>query len=96
MSVKGQSTNYLSNIQKVTVNQNHIKQQKKAHATLFKKRFQPMYVEQLAFVINRTNWKFTKLYSHYSFEQERFKKKFYTNESKIKAKCKKFSRKGFL
>ena len=55
-----------------------------------------MYVEQLAFVINRTNWKFTKLYSHYSFEQERFKKKFYTNESKIKAKCKKFNRKGFL
>ena len=34
---------------------------KEAHATLFKKKFQPMYLEQLAFVIKRAGWKVTKL-----------------------------------
>ena len=49
---------------------------KKAHATLFQKRFQPLYLEHLSFLITRAGWKVTKLYSHYSFEQERFKRNF--------------------
>ena len=55
-----------------------------------------MYVEQLAFVITKAGWKVTKSYSHYSFEQERFKKKIYIDESEIKTKCRKFNRKRFL
>ena len=36
---------------------------KKAHRTLFEKKF----------LISRAGWKVIKLYSHYSFDQERFK-----------------------
>ena len=68
---------------------------KKAHAALFKKRFQPMYVEQLAFVIKRAGWKVTKLYSHYSFKQERFKKKFILMNQKSRQSAKN-RRKRFL
>ena len=49
---------------------------KKAHATLFKKIFQPMYLEQLCFAINRAGWSVAKIYSHYTFEHECFKKNF--------------------
>ena len=56
---------------------------KKAHATLFQKRFQPLYLKHLSFLINRAGWRLTracwrvtKLYSHYSFEQGRFKRNF--------------------
>ena len=49
---------------------------KKAHATLFQKRFQPLRLVHLSFLIKRVGWKVTKLYSHYSFEQERFKRNF--------------------
>ena len=38
--------------------------------------FQLLYLEHLSFLIKRAGWKFTKLYSHYSFEQERFKRNF--------------------
>ena len=37
---------------------------KKAHATLFQKRFQPLYLKHLSFLIKRAGWKVTKLYSH--------------------------------
>ena len=47
---------------------------KKAHATLFQKRFPPLYLEHLSFLINRAGWRVAKLYSHYSFEQDRFKR----------------------
>ena len=47
---------------------------KKAHATLFQKRFPPLYLEHLSFLINRAGWRVGKLYLHYSFEQERFKR----------------------
>ena len=46
----------------------------KAHATLFQKRFQPLYLEHVSFLINRAGCRVTKRYSHYLFEQERFKK----------------------
>ena len=49
---------------------------KKAHATLFKKRYQPLYLEHLAFLIKRAGWILTKIYSHWTFEQERFKRNF--------------------
>ena len=49
---------------------------KKAYATLFKKRYQPLYLEHLALLIKRAGWKVTKIYSHWTFEQERFKRNF--------------------
>ena len=48
----------------------------KAHATLFSKKSQPLYLEHLKVLIGRAGWKVTKLYEHYMFEQERFKKDF--------------------
>ena len=43
---------------------------------MFKKNFQPMYLKQIFFAVVRAEWKITKIYSHYTFEQERFKKDF--------------------
>ena len=50
-------------------------QMPKSHTTLFSKKFQPLYLEQLRILIGRTGWKVTKIYAHYTFEQERLKKK---------------------
>ena len=47
----------------------------KAHATLFSKKLQPLYLEHLNILIGRAGWKVTKIYAHYLFEQERLKKK---------------------
>ena len=49
---------------------------KKSHATMLKKKFLPMYLEHLAFVIKRAGWKVTKIHAHLTFEQKRFKEKF--------------------
>ena len=49
---------------------------KKVHATMFKKNFQPIYLEQIFFSVVRTGWKITKIYSHYTFEQEKLKSDF--------------------
>ena len=35
-----------------------------------------MYLEQLCFGVKRVGWSVTKVYSHYTFEQECFKKNF--------------------
>ena len=45
----------------------------KAHATLFSKKSQPLYLEYLKILIGRTRWKITRIYAQYSFEQERLK-----------------------
>ena len=43
---------------------------------MLKKKFLPMYLEHLAFVIKRAGWKVTKIHAHLTFEQKRFKEKF--------------------
>ena len=43
---------------------------------MFKKRFQRMYLEQIFVVVVRAGWKIIKIYTHCTFEQERFKKNF--------------------
>ena len=45
----------------------------KAHATLFSKTFQPLYLEHLKILIGSAGWKVTEIYAH-TFKQERFKK----------------------
>ena len=48
----------------------------KSHATMFPKKFIPLYLEDLRFLIKRAGWRMTKLYSHFEFEQDAFKKEF--------------------
>ena len=48
----------------------------KSHATMFSKKFIPLYLEDLRFLIKRARWRVTKLYSHFTFEQAAFKKEF--------------------
>ena len=47
-----------------------------SQATLMPKKYIPLYLEELKFLIFRCGWKVTKLYRHYYFEQKRFKKDF--------------------
>ena len=69
---------------------------KKAHATLFKKKFQPMYLEQLCFAINRAGWSVTKIYSHNTFKQECFKKNFILMKQRSRKNTKILTRKIFV
>ena len=48
----------------------------KSHATLFPKKCIPLYIEDLKFLIKRAGWIVTKLYSHFTFEQDTIKKDF--------------------
>ena len=58
-------------------------QQLKELMQRYSKKIQPLYLEQLCFAINRAGWSVTKIYSHYTFEQEFFKKKFHINEAML-------------
>ena len=40
----------------------------KAHATMLQKRFFPMYLVHLAFLIKTAGWKVTKIHAHLTFE----------------------------
>ena len=47
------------------------------HTQIFlKKLFLPVYLEDLVFCIKRAGWKVTKIHSHLTFEEKRFKQKF--------------------
>ena len=48
----------------------------KAHSNLLAKKFVPLYLEEIKFAVLRCGWKVTKLYKHYYFDQERFKRNF--------------------
>ena len=48
----------------------------KSHATLFPKKCILLYVEDLRFLIKRAGWRVTKLFSHFTFEQDTIKKDF--------------------
>ena len=48
----------------------------KSLATMFPKKFIPLYLEDLRFFIKRAGWRVTKLYSHFTFEQAAFTKEF--------------------
>ena len=47
------------------------------------KRCVPIYLEELKFAITRCGWKVTKLYNHYYFEQERYKRDFILRNQKF-------------
>ena len=50
----------------------------KTHATLRKKNFIPLYAEDLYFLTTRLGWTVTKIYEHYTYKQDTFKKDFVT------------------
>ena len=67
----------------------------KAHATMLKKIFLPIYLEELAFVIKRAGWKVTKIHAHLTFEQKRFKQKFILVNQKSRQESKNDIEKDF-
>ena len=48
----------------------------KTHATLNTKIFVNLYAEDLKFLTTRAGWKVPKIYDHYTFKQDTFKKDF--------------------
>ena len=60
----------------------------KSHATLFPKTCIPLYIEDLRFLIKRAGWKVTKLYCHFTFEQDTTKKEFVLMNQKSRQNAK--------
>ena len=67
----------------------------KSHATLLPKICIPLYIEDLRFLIKRAGWKVTKLYSHFTFEQDTFKKDFVLMNQKARQNAKNDIEKNF-
>ena len=67
----------------------------KSHATLLPKTCIPLYIEDLRFLIKRSGWKVTKLYSHFTFEQDTFKKDFVLMNQKSRQNAKNNIEKDF-
>ena len=67
----------------------------KAHATMFKKNFIPMSLEDLAFAIKIAGWKVTKIHSNLTLEQSRFKNKFILMNQKSRQESKNDIEKDF-
>ena len=55
-----------------------------------------MYHEDLVFCIKRAGWKVTKIHSHLTFEQSRFKQNFILMNKKFRQKSKKEVEKDFF
>ena len=68
----------------------------KTHATLKDKIFVTLYAEDLYFLITRAGWKVTKIYDHYTFEQDTFKKDFVIMNQNARKIYQNKSRKRFL
>ena len=62
---------------------------------MFKKIFHMMYLEQIFFAVVRAGRKITKIYLHYTFEQERFKKDFILMNQKSRQNAKNSIEKDF-
>ena len=54
-----------------------------------------MYLEDLVFCIKRAGWKVTKIHSHITFEQARFKQKFILMNQKSRPQSKSSVEKDF-
>ena len=65
-----------NNLLEVKVMHQKLTDQQLRHTQIFLKKFLPMYLEDLAFCTKRAGWKVTKIHSHLTFEQKRFKQKF--------------------
>ena len=69
---------------------------KKSHATMFPKTFILLYFEDLGFLIKICCWRVMNIYTHYTFKQARFKKKFVLMNQKSGQNAKNAIKKTFL
>ena len=60
----------------------------KSHAAMFPKKIFLLYLEDLRFLIKRAGWIITKLYFHFTFEQDCFKKEFVLSNQKSRRNAK--------
>ena len=79
---RDQYVNYLSSIQKPI-------------RKFFTKKIQPLYLQHLRCLIFRAGWTVTKIYSHFSFDQERFKRNFIHINQRLKQAAKDSVEKDF-
>ena len=63
---------------------------------MFPKKFIPFYLEDLRFLIKRAGQVLTKLYSHFKFEQDAFKKDFVLMNQKSRQNAKNDIKKLFI
>ena len=68
----------------------------KEYPTLYPNIFIPLYLEDLEFLTTRCCQKVTKTYSHYSFEQSRFKRDFVLMNQKSIQNAKNATEKDFF
>ena len=93
--VKDQYFIYSNNLLEVKKIQKLIEQQLKLMQIFSKKNFLPMYLEDLVFCIKRAGWKVTKIHSHLTFEQARFKQNFILMNQKLRQQSKNSVEKDF-
>ena len=67
----------------------------KTHSKMLPKKFIPLYLEDLAFVIKRYGWVVTKIHAHLTFDQAPFKKKFILMNQKSRQESKTNAEKDF-
>ena len=67
----------------------------KSHATLLPKKYIPLYLEHLNFLINRCGWTVAKIHKHLTFDQEPFKKEFVLMNQRSRQKAKTSVEKDF-
>ena len=63
---------------------------------MFLKKFIPLYLEDLRFLIKRAGWRVTKLYSHFIFEQDCLKREFVLMNQKLRQIAKNNIEKDFF
>ena len=64
-----------------------LQQNSNTHATLKKKIFMPLYAEDLQFLTTRMGWSITKIYEHFTFKQDTFKKEFVVMNQNVRKKA---------
>ena len=68
----------------------------KAHSTMLPKKYIPLYLEDLAFVIKRYGWVVTKFHAHLTLDQAPFKKNFILMNQKSRQESKTNTEKDFF
>lgn len=63
---------------------------------MLEKRFIPLYLEHLSILRRKKGWRVTKIYSHYTFQQERFKRDYLIMNQKSRQNSKKNVEKDFF
>ena len=87
--------NFLNYLIKIKINQNHTDVLLNLMPLCFQKNFIPLYLEDLRFLTKRCGWKVTKIYTHFTFEQSRFKRDSVLNNQHKRQKAKTSIEKDF-